>query len=297
VKLRVVLSAAVSLLAVCVSTAQVQFRAAVDAVYVSTTVTNRGRPVTGLAARDFEIRDNGVPQLVQLVDRATVALDVILVLDASSSISRAEMEPKLKAASHAALAQLRAVDRAALVHFSHHVSLASPFTSDLLDLQSRMYASPPAGSTAMFDALLAALMTASPEPTRRTLLILFTDGLDTISWHSGEDVLRVAIRNDVVVYAVAREPRKRGSVDTPFDREHRAMWRFLGELADATGGGRVPADMDRLSETFREIVQRFAEGYQLLFYPQGVERTGWHRLTVRLRGRAGQVQARRGYQG
>lgn len=273
---------------------QARFSARVDAVHVPVTVTDRGRPVMGLTAADFELRDEGVAQKVEILDRGNVALDVILALDASASVGRG-LEEALRHAARAAIAELRPSDRATIVHFSHQVTLPSPLTSDLRDVEATIYREPPGGATALFDALVAALVAASPSPARRTLLILYTDGLDTISWHLPADVIAAARRSEMVIYAVVpkgspqlREPVRLG--------EQQTMSAFLAGLTTQTGGELLVAESSSLSTRFREIVQRFAQGYQLLFYPQGVERHGWHALSVRLRrGRTGAVQARRGY--
>jgi len=273
---------------------QVRFTARVEAVRVPVMVSHRGKPVTGLVAGDFELLDNGVPQEVEAVDGLSLGLDVVFALDASSSVVRNALDVKLKSAALSALDVLRPQDRAGVVHFSHHVSLASPVTSDLAAVRTRLYSSPPGGATALFDAIVGALVSTEPDPTRRRLLIVYTDGVDTISWHSAADVLELADRSDSVVYAVVPK-RNRELRETVRLDAYETMSRFLTELTANTGGGLVDVDRDSLSESFREVVKRFSQGYQLMFYPRGAEKAGWHTLSVKLRQRQGEVQARRGY--
>jgi Ca-activated chloride channel homolog len=273
---------------------QARYTARVEAVRVPVMVSHHGKPVTGLVAADFELLDNGVPQAVEAVDSLNLGLDVLFALDASSSVVRNAMDAKLKSAALSALEVLRPVDRAGVVHFSHRVSLASGVTSDLAAVGARLYASPPDGATALFDAIVGTLVATEPDPGRRRLLIVYTDGIDTISWHSPADVIALAGRSDFVVYGVVTKSNRQLRETVRLDA-YDTMLRFLSDLTGMTGGRLVDVDRDHLSESFREVVQRFSQGYQLVFYPRGVEKAGWHTLKVRVRQRRGDVQARRGY--
>ena len=74
------------------------------------------------------------------------------------------------------------------------------------------------------------------------------------------------------------------------------MQSFLVSLAEETGGKYIEAERpDRLRETFVRIFEEFRGRYVLTYVPQNVEPRGWHPLQVRLKRRAGQVIARRGY--
>src|SRR5438309_10178360 len=103
------------------------FTTAVEAVYVDVFVTRDGRPVAGLAARDFEVRDNGVKQEVALAHLEEVPIVAVLVFDASGSVAGARLED-LRAAGRALLGGLRPQDEAALVTFSHELRVVVPQT-------------------------------------------------------------------------------------------------------------------------------------------------------------------------
>src|SRR5687768_4111397 len=96
------------------------FTSRVDAVRVDVLVTADGQPVNGLRAADFEIRDNGVPQRVDLVSFEEIPLNVVLALDMSGSLTQEGLE-HLTRAGHAILEGLEKDDRAALITFSHAV--------------------------------------------------------------------------------------------------------------------------------------------------------------------------------
>jgi VWFA-related protein len=130
----------------------------------------------------------------------------------------------------------------------------------------------------MRDGLYVALKLAEGQP-RPGVVVLLTDGIDTISWLSEDEALRVAREHNAVVHVVALAGR------TP----------FLRELADATGGRLFTAEWKDLTNTFEQVLAEMRQAYRLAYEPSGVPSDGWHRLHVRLKGRAGEVRARRGY--
>ncbi len=105
------------------------FTTSVEAVYLDVFVTRDGRPVPGLAARDFEVRDNGVKQKVTLARLEEIPIVAVLVFDASSSIAGARLGD-LRAAGRALLAGLRPQDEATLVTFSHELRVVVPQAGD-----------------------------------------------------------------------------------------------------------------------------------------------------------------------
>src|SRR6185503_10299498 len=109
------------------SAQQPTFSAKRESVRVDVLVTDRGKVVTGLGASDFEVRDNGVPQAVELVSFRQIPLNVFLAFDVSSSVS-GERLMHLQNAGHALLDRLANVDRSALLTFSHTVLLREGLT-------------------------------------------------------------------------------------------------------------------------------------------------------------------------
>ena len=87
------------------------FTVDVEAVYVDVFVTEANRPVAGLSESDFELRDNGARQHVELVAVESLPLTTFLVLDASGSVGGVKLV-QLQAAARALLAGLRPGDEA-----------------------------------------------------------------------------------------------------------------------------------------------------------------------------------------
>jgi VWFA-related protein len=285
-----------------------RFRSSADAVRVDALVLDGRRPVGGLTTADFELRDSGVPQEIDDVQIVEVPFSVLLTLDTSSSMQVGL--PRLKAAAHAAVEALAADDRAAVMTFSETVSAPTPWSPSREPVRAaidRLFAN---GSTNLADAAFAAILQRDPEPGRRNLVILFTDGSDTSSWLPDDAAFDLAARSDVVVYCVAID-QERPNGRAPETRralQYRSGIRltrkqpiirsgdFLHELAVRTGGESLSTDLGNLQKTFRRIVDDFRSRYVLAYTPRGVSETGWHPIEVQVKGKRYKITARRGYE-
>jgi VWFA-related protein len=264
------------------------FRAEVGSAYVDVVVSSGGRSVPGLGASNFELKDNGVLQELFLVSAETRPVQTVLAFDASSSVA-GEKVLALRAAGAAFLDGLRAADEAALLSFSEEITLLAAPTVQKETVRAALARLRPAGATAAFDALYAALTLA--DSRGRALIVLFTDGDDNTSILGERQLRKVAEHSNAAVHVVGL----RGSGSTRDDVESEQM-RAFREIAEGSGGRFWTAESpSRLREAFAAIAAYNAERYVLRYEPQGVKREGWHQLTVRLRGAKGSVQARRGY--
>ena len=289
--------AAVAFVAALSSTASgQQFRSAAELVSVDVLVTDGRSPIAGLTAADFELTDNGTLQTVEQIYVEQLPLNVVMVLDTSGSV-QGERLRALKAGAITVIERLRPRDRAALVSFSHRLDLRAALTGDIAALRHSVNTLDAAGSTALRDAAFAALALRTADATR-TLVLLFSDGIDTSSILSEDRVLEIARRSDAIVYTIGiREPpvvRNRSGLrlrgDTPVDH------RFLEHLSQETAGRLLYAEQNRdIERTFARVLDEFNTRYVLGYAPRGVAGSGWHRLEVRLKKRGGTVLARRGY--
>jgi VWFA-related protein len=256
------------------------FSSKVEAIRVDVLVTERGKPVLGLGPGDFEIFDNGVGQQVDLVSFDRQPLNVILTLDMSDSVI-GERLANLRVAGRGVLDGLKTGDRAALVTFSHAVSLGADLTVDLARVRIALEQTRPSGYTSVVDASFAGMMIGESD-AGRALVIVFSDGLDTSSWLAPEAVLEIAKRSDAVVYAVSAGADQDGG--------------FLRDLGEQTGGRLFEIEStSKLSAIFVQVLEEFRRRYVLSYSPTGVSADGWHQLTVRVKGRNATVKARRGY--
>ena len=280
------------------------FRSAVDAVRVDVLVTDGRQPVGGLTSADFELRDNGVKQTIDDLQIGEVPFSMMLALDVSGSMEGRPLG-HLRDGARAALEALQPDDRAALIAFNHVITPPTAWTSDRQGLTSAIVALKAVGSTSLFDAALAAIVQRDPEPGRRNLLIVFSDGRDTASWLPDFAALDLATRADIVVYGVTLDsaPRfvrpdlnLRSGIRLTPDQTISSPTDFLAELAERTGGARVTSSLGGLRRTFAKIVNDFRSRYVLTYTPRNVSATGWHRIEVSLTNRKSNVTARRGYE-
>lgn len=269
------------------------FRMDVEAVELDVSVTRGGKHVAGLTADDFLVLDSGVPQEVELAAAGDLPLNVILALDTSASMAGERLTRLLSGAS-AFLTGLRPGDRMALVSFSQRVRVMGGLSNDLAAVRAQLERLMPDGMTALNDALYTSLAVAEGA-AGRCALVLFSDGLDNISWTSEADVLETARASPAVVYVVA------SSLATLPEEDRKAVARdpreaFLRKLADVTGGQLLKANSDSaLVEAFTRVLAEMRARYVLRFTPQGVPTGGWHPIGVKLKSRKGEVTTRSGY--
>ena len=258
------------------------FRAEVGLVRIEVLVTRKGVPVHGLAASDFEVRDEGRVQELDPVLEEETPVDAVLVLDMSASVRGAKLDA-LKDAARAFLDGLREGEQAALVAFREEVHLLEPFTADRARVRRALERAQPRGSTALCDAVYAALRLREPGP-RRSAVVVFSDGIDNMSWLAPSEVVEAASRSEAIVYGVAMRARS--------DSKER----FLGDVVAATGGKLFEAASERdLRGRFLDVLTDIRARYVLSYTPGGVDAAGWHALDVRLKRAKGDVLARPGY--
>jgi len=277
------------------------FRSGTDAVRVDVLVTDRDVTVAGLTAQDFELRDNTVVQQIDAVAIEDLPVSMMLALDTSLSVGGSALDD-LKRAATAALEALDPRDRAALITFSSALRMRADWTSDRAAVRQTLESLTAGGRTAVWDAAYAAMTMRDDDPTRRSLVVLFSDGADTGSWLPHAAIVERARRSEVVVYGVSV-----GTPETRLPILHRSGIRLsdarpagtaaiLPQLADITGGRSLRAgNTGALAETFRRIVREFRTRYLLTYSPRNVAPDGWHAIDVKLKNRRGEVRARRGY--
>ena len=251
-------------------------------VRVDVLVTDGRNPIGGLKAADFELRDNGVVQKVEVVDATDVAINAVLALDTSASIT-GRRKTDLVAAGETILDGLRPVDRAALTTFSHAVTPKIPLTSDFASVRGALQAIEPRGQTSVMDGVYVAL-TSTLDQSGRFLIVVCTDGSDTTSWLQPREVLDAAKRANGVIYAVTAADAKKSDA--------------LKDLADATGGQVLQVKSSaELRAAFQRILNEFRSRYVLAYSPEGVPPGGFHTLEISVPKRRATVKARTGYIG
>ncbi|HEX6464314.1 MAG TPA: VWA domain-containing protein [Vicinamibacterales bacterium] len=251
-------------------------------VRVDALVTDGRKPVAGLTAQDFELRDNGVLQSVDVTIASDVPLNAVLAFDTSASV-QGKRRRDLIDAGDTFLDGLKPVDRASLLTFSRDVAPRVRSTTDFAAVRTELDRIAPGGLTSLMDGVYAALTVALAQ-TDPPLVLVCTDGTDTSSWLDPREVLEAAKRSNAVIYAVTSADARRST--------------SLADLANATGGQILSVKSSaELSTTFRRILQEFRSRYILTYSPTGVRAGGFHAIDIRVKRRGLVVRARPGYVG
>lgn len=294
---------------------QPAFRSTTEAVLVDVLVTRNMRPLDGLRAEDFEVKDSGTLQKPTLLSLDAMPVDVSIALDVSGSLGGPRLE-QLKSAVRAAVDALRPMDRVRLLSFSNEITVGTDWTHDRAPIFKAIDAISASGWTSLMDAAFTVLSLPT-QPGHRSLLLVCTDGFDTSSWLSPVDVLRASEQSWTTVYGVSagtQSPQKRGPLDSrqylaladssPLpasgQREHllddpgSARYLFLPVLVSDTGGEVLRAQGGDLRAAFLDVLSRFNKRYLLSYTPTNT-RAGWHPIEVRVKDRGLTVSAKRGY--
>lgn len=276
------------------------FHAETDLVRLDVLVTRNGRPVSGLTADAFEVRDDGVTQKVLSV-ASIEAVYLGVALDVSGSMQGRRLEA-VRRAFDALLAELGPDDRYAAVAFGEQVAPIGDSRDGRHEATDRFARIEAAGATSLIDAIYAGILQGDLGPGPKLLLVM-TDGRNNGSWLRGKDVVGAARRHETVLYPVA-------VADDPAEARTRRPWlshrpsrepddsrALLRYLARETGGRVVESRWsDDLGGVFRSILLEFRQRYVLAFRPEGVGRGDrWHRLEVRLRRGKGEIRVRPAY--
>ena len=293
-----------ALLALLASAAAAQepprFPSEVRLVELDVAVTRDGRPVKGLSAADFDVRDAGAPRTVELVARARSRVHAILLLDTSESVAGDKIR-QLVTAARAFVEGLPPDDAVTLLAFSYRVRLLGEIGRPPAQAAAALGRLSAGGTTAIFDAVAAATVLADTRRGRPVVLV-FSDGDDRLSWLRERDAIETARQADVVVHAVGFTPpvtrRRDPFLRLPNERlELAGSPGFLSRLAEATGGRLWFADApEGLSAAFLSVLEELRERYLLRFEPAGGPAGGWHPVEVRVRGKDLAVRCRPGYQ-
>jgi len=295
------------------------FRSGVDGVIIPVTVRNGNRPVGGLTAADFELRDNGVLQQIQNASAEKIPIDLTLLLDLSASVDGPTLL-RLKTAVTDTAALLRRDDRIRLVTTSQVLrevfSLRPKEDAMVLDGLTAE------GATSLYDGLGATMMRPS-QSGRRQLIVAFTDGHDSTSIIDQNAVKAIARLTDAVVDIVVpidaargnpsrRLTQRNGSLDSLGGGSNvvvngqgagagttEGVPPVLSELVAPTAGQVLTLEENEsISRVFKTMLDDFRATYVLQYVPHGIAPEGWHEVDVAVKKRGKyDIRARRGYRG
>ena len=272
------------------------FRAGVDVVSLNVTVTDgTNRFVTDLELPEFSVFEDGVKQDVTFFNRRQQPIALSLLLDTSASME--QHLPMLQVAATNFVRRLKTSDIAQVIDFDSRVQIRQGFTANQADLQAAIQQTVAGGSTSLHNAIYIALRelrkvkAVAEEDVRRQALIVFSDGEDTSSLVSFDEVLDLAKRSETSIYTIAlrgADNQTKGFREAEF---------VLRTLAQETGGRAFfPMKIDDLAGVYAQIGDELASRYTLGYTSSNPKRDGaWRRLVVQIARPGNRARTKNGY--
>jgi len=298
-----------------------------DVISVNTTevllpVTVRdasGRLVTDLLRRDFRVFEDGREQTLSDLSLRQVPVDVVLMVDASSSV--ADNLDEFRRAAEGFATHLSADDRISLIQFDDRVLLLQDWTKSVAQLRRALRRVVPGMFTRFHDAMLLASRDQLPRNNARHAIIVLTDGIDSGRGASFENALRAALQSQTTIYVVSNTEIERAkkqseltavlsgtSSSIKFNELHiqdlrlglealAGSERHLEQLTTATGGRLYrPSYFSDLESVYAEVASELRHQYALYYSPSNKSRNDkFRQVTVETANPSHKVSARIGY--
>jgi Ca-activated chloride channel family protein len=267
----------------------------VKLVNVFVTVTDEhGAPKGGLTKDNFLLQEDGFEQKIAVFDKeSAVPLSIALAVDTSLS-TRHDLPLEQASAKRFARTIIRPVDGLSVYGFNEVVQQATPFTPDLKRIDEGIDHIHVGAATALYDAIYV-VSRALDKRQGRKVIVLITDGGDTISKVDYKEAVRAAEEAEAIVYSIIVVPIE-SSAGRETGGEH-----ALIQLSEDTGGKYYYAtSMSQLDDAFRKISDELRTQYLLAYYPaQRTSFSDFRKIQVSINGvpdaAAYRVRHRAGY--
>jgi Ca-activated chloride channel family protein len=254
----------------------------VKLVNVYVTVTDpQGAPVGGLKKENFVVQEDGRQQTISVFDKeSALPISIALAIDTSLS-TRHDLPLEQASAKRFAHAIMRPVDALSVFAFSESVSQSTAYTAELKRIDEGIDHIRLGAATALFDAVYVAARSLDHRQGRK-VMVLITDGGDTISRIDYKGAARAAEEAEALVYSIIVVPIE-NSAGRETGGEH-----ALIQLSEDTGGKYYYAtSMSQLDDAFRQISDELRTQYLLAYYPsQRLSNSQFRRIQVGVTGPA-----------
>jgi Ca-activated chloride channel family protein len=284
-----------------VSTPAVEIDLVVDAplqqLYV--TASREDRPVLDLGRTDFQVFDNGVEQEIVTFEHGDVPMTIAMLVDVSESMRGEQLQVALDAA-RGFLSRLTPLDEALVMTFSDRTHRVTTSSSEIGGLAAALENLQSGGGTSLNDNLYLALRLLDRRQGRPVIIVL-SDGADTLSFLTMEEVLWKARRSNAVIYRIHLHPSGIRSVPLA------TSWRSTESHADEVGGleaavadsgGRVTAlaRLGELEQALDDVLQELRQQYVVGYYPTALKGDGtWRPVRVEVSAPGIDIRTRAGY--
>ncbi|HKY20817.1 MAG TPA: VWA domain-containing protein [Vicinamibacterales bacterium] len=264
------------------------FRSGVERVAIAAVVRDsKGRHVTGLEARDFELLDDGRARPLIGAWSESSPASVAILMDASGSM--ATKMARAKETAQLLVTGLKpGTDEVAYYAFDTTLQQVRPFSKKFSSIDNAWSATRAYGATSLWDAVASTAREVATRQQRRALIVI-TDGVDSASALTPSEVSAIASGLDVPVYMLV--------ITFALENDQQDLTALRGPLADlaAWTGGDALEVRDAESALFAttQILTELQHQYVIAFEPGNAP--GWHPLVLRTRKPGLFVRARSGY--
>jgi Ca-activated chloride channel family protein len=234
----------------------------VKLVNVFVTVTDsRGAPVANLQKENFVLKEDGKEQKIAIFDKeSALPLSIVLAVDTSLS-TRKDLPLELSSAKKFAHTILRAQDGLAVYKFSETVSQMVGFTNELKKIDEGIEHPRNGAATALYDAIYLGSHALTRRQGRKVMVVI-TDGGDTMSQVDYKEALRAAQEAEAIIYSIIIVPVE-ADAGRDTGGEH-----ALVQISSDTGGKYYYATSSaQLDDAFRRISDELRTQYLLAYYP------------------------------
>jgi VWFA-related protein len=251
---------------------EITYRTGTSEVRITFFATDQNnRLVETIDRNDFAVVDGDrvIRDFRSLTRSHETRLDIVVLIDASESVAahfRAVAEQVLKL-----IAQNHPGDDLSVISFAG-LRTAVLCTTDCgeISIQTKIRSLTPAGSTPLFDSLAFTAQYFAGRHTAgvRQVLILLSDGNDTISRTSARQALDALTGTGALLYTI-NSNKSSGDLKSTI---------ALQEMADATGGRSFSAQ-DDASEVLQAVLADLRASY-VVTYPLPSRAAGFHSLRI-----------------
>ena len=273
------------------------FGTGIEVINLNVSVTDaRGRYITDLTKNDFAVFEDGVRQELSIFNHEDIPISLVLMLDTSASMD--EKLPTARAAAIRFVGTLRPQDNAQVMQFNDRTTILQDFVADHDALDSAIGRTEAAGPTALHNALYVALKELEKQKTqalRRRAIVLLSDGEDTASLVSDDQVLDLARKTEINIYAISLRPRR--MQDRNAVKFSQAAHLLTALTQDTGGQVHFPNSLSELDAVYDRIAEELRTQYSLGYVSNNGRRDGkWRRIVVRIPAREDiQVRHKLGY--
>lgn len=280
------------------------FRSSVDLVALNVVVTDRASKfITGLKQTDFAVFEDGVQQDVSFFAASSVPLDLAILLDTSASMTDKMREVQQAAVGFAST--LRDGDRVMIVDIKDATKVLQPLTGDLEAATAAIASTKAKGGTALLNGVYLTLKELTKqrkanEEIRRQAIVVLSDGDDTASLVSFDDVMAEAKAAGIAIYTITLRSQYLVNMAAARGRRYFAQSEYsMKALAQETGARSFfPSSITELAGVYGSIADELASQYALGYTSKNPRRDGaFRRVTVRLAEPGATLRTRSGYLG